>query len=235
MEDNVPHAKTMLITVSSGIGSRLYDHRSARIPYDPRHGVQGEIGHLVCSFELDGNPVRRRCECGGWNHVNAFASGRGIAQILRDLPELTSRFTQLYPDAPSHWRAASDDYRLTALQTALDARVAFAIDLLRAFVTPLTRILATTLTLDPEVERIVITGGVARGLHEHYRSALLTTFECDGLYQISRRDPEYLRNRLHWAVDDDFAGLRGAGMYVERAMRLPGNAQRDPLCTTSNG
>jgi 2-epi-5-epi-valiolone 7-kinase len=221
MDDDASLRKTMLITVSSGIGSRLYDHRSRRIPYDATYGVQGEIGHLVFAFELDGVAIRRQCECGGWNHMNAFASGRGIAQVLRDLPLLSSRYGVVFSDSPNVWRRASDEYRLSEFKTQLEMKNGAATELLEAFVTPLSRALAAALSLDPEIDRIVITGGVAHGLGAHYRESLQRTFLRDGLYQITERDPLYLSRRLHWQVADDFAGLRGAGVYMERHLNMP--------------
>ena len=210
--------KTMLITVSSGIGSRLHDHRLGYIPFDTVHGVQGEIGHLVFPFQLDGQLVNRRCECGGWNHMNAFSSGRGIAHTLRELPLLTRSYPALFSESTENWRGADDDYRLSAFHTQLERGNDAATALLDAFVTPLSRALATALSLDPEIDRIVITGGVVRGLGRHYQQALGRTFLRDGLYQISERDPEYLSRRLQWDATDDFSGLRGAGIYAARAL-----------------
>jgi 2-epi-5-epi-valiolone 7-kinase len=211
------YRKTMLITVSSGIGSRLYDHAAERIPYDSKFGVQGEIGHLIAGFEVDGIPIRRQCECGGWNHMNAFASGRGIAQTLEQLPALSPRYSELFAQSPDAWQAAGDNFRLRAFQAKLDLGNAVALSLLDAFVTPLSRTLAAALSLDPDIDRIVITGGVVNGLGAHYRDALLRTFARDGLYQITHYDQQYLTRRLHWAKADDFAGLRGAGIYGCRA------------------
>lgn len=216
MDDSNTPRRTMLVTVSTGIGSRLYDHRARRIPYDDTHGVQGEIGHLVFPFQLDGKLLNRRCECGGWNHLNAFSSGRGIAQTLEELPSHTSAYGGLFQEAPEEWRDSSDEYRLRAFRSQLDRGNEAAVSLLDAFVTPLTRVLAAALAFDPEIDRIVITGGVAHGLGTHYREALERTFARDGLYQISDRDPQYLRRRLHWEDPDDFAGLRGAGVYATK-------------------
>jgi 2-epi-5-epi-valiolone 7-kinase len=216
MDDRGPFRKTLLITVSSGIGARLYDHRSRRVPLDEIHGLQGEIGHLVFPFELEGRLLRRQCECGGWNHMNAFASGRGIAHTLRELPDLTEGYGGLFGDSPQSWRNAEDAYRLEAFQTQLQSGNELAGSLLEAFVTPLARALASALSLDPEIDRIVITGGVAHGLGVHYREALQRAFLRDGLYQITARDPQYLTRRLHWEEPDDFAGLRGAGIYAQR-------------------
>lgn len=218
MDGGLSCRKTMLITVSSGIGSRLYDHQACRIPYDTTHGVQGEIGHLVFPFELDGKLINRQCECGGRNHMNAFSSGRGIAQTLQNLPSLSSSYSAVFPDSPTSWQQAGDEYRLNAFQEQLDNGNDLAADLLDAFVTPLSRALAAALALDPDIDRIVITGGVAHGLGTHYREALERTFMRDGLYQITERDPHYLARRLHWEEADDFAGLRGAGIYAARLM-----------------
>ena len=214
MDDCGSYRKTMLVTVSSGIGSRLYDHRTRRIPYDGVHGIQGEIGHLVCAFELDGKLIHRPCECGGWDHMNAFASGRGIAWILNSLPSLSNNYGAMICDSLDSWRQADDQYRLAAFKTELERGNASAVDLLDRFVSPLSRTVATALSLDPEIDRIVVTGGVTHGLGEHYREALQRTFLSDGLYQITPRDPQYLDRRLQWENADDFAGLRGAGLYV---------------------
>jgi predicted NBD/HSP70 family sugar kinase len=217
MQGEISHRKTMLITVSSGIGSRLYDHQKSRIPYDTKCGVQGEIGHLVVPFELCGKLLKRQCECGGWDHMNAFASGRGIAQTLRQLPSLSSSYGALFPDSPDSWHEANDEYRLRAFQTQLEHANDVAFSLLDALVTPLSRVLAAALCLDPDIDRIVITGGVAHGLGAHYREALQRAFMRDGLYQITSRDPHYLARRLYWDKPDDFAGLRGAGICGCRA------------------
>ena len=225
-EGPTSHRKTLLITVSSGVAGRLYDHQSGRIPYDGIFGVQGEIGHLTLTFELGGQVVNRRCECGGWNHLNAFSSGRGIAQTLKTLPSLTAPFGTLFADPPECWCQVDDTYRLNAFKGKLEEGNDLATSLLDAMVTPLSRILATALSLDPEIDRIVMTGGVVHGLDKHYRDALQRTFVRDGLYQISERDPYYLARRLVWEGPDDFNGLRGAGLYVDSPVRLP-NRERN--------
>lgn len=222
MDDDGAYTKTMLITVSSGIGSRLYDHRARRIPYDATFGVQGEIGHLKASFELEGHALERRCECGGANHLNAFASGRAIAQTLRELPALSRRHTTAL--AAPHWEQLNDEHRLARFHSRLEEGCEEAQQLLDAFVTPLSRVLATALCLDPDIDRIVLTGGVVHGLGRHYREALQRTFIRDELYEITPRDPHYLARRLKWEETDDYAGLLGAGAH---AVRMSGRDHGD--------
>lgn len=214
-EDN-DFRKTLLVTVSSGIGSRLYDHLARRIPYDSHHGLQGEIGHLIAVFELQGRRLDRRCECGGWNHVNAFCSGRGIAQTLRNLLAFGPDYVMQLRESASKWLQCSDEHRIAVLKEQLDKDNPVAHELLDASVAPLARILITGLSLDPEIDRIVMTGGVVRGLDQHYRVALNQALMREGLYQITERDPHYLTRRLHWRDMDDWAGLRGAGIYVQK-------------------
>ena len=215
MEEDVSFRKTLLITISTGIGSRLFDHSTRRIPYDPVHGVQGEIGHLALAFELEGKVIARQCECGGWNHLNAFSSGRGIAKVLRHLPTLSSSYQAIVSEPPESWIGATDEHRLAIFKDRLNEHNGAALDLLDALVTPVARTLATALSLDPEIGRIVVTGGVAQGLGHHYRQALLRTFMRDGLYQITSFDPDYLAKRLHWDEEADLGGLIGAGIYAE--------------------
>ena len=214
MEDGSSFRKTLLLTISTGIGCRLYDHRAHRIPYDSTHGVQGEIGHLVLTFELDGEVIHRQCECGGLDHLNAFCSGRGIAGILGSLPAVSPRLGAAICGDPGSWEQADDSHRLAVFRTLLDERHCIATTLLDALVTPVSRTLTAALTLDPEIDRIVITGGVAHGLGNHYRNSLQRVFRKEGVYQITQRDPQYLTDRLHWEEMDDSGGLRGAGIYA---------------------
>jgi predicted NBD/HSP70 family sugar kinase len=216
--------KTLLVTVSTGIGSRLYDHARGYIPYDSKYGIQGEIGHLTVTFELDGKIVNRQCECGGRNHLNAFASGRGMMQILNALPVLSSRYATSLRISPQSWAQASDGERLMLFKERLDDQNPTAMEVLDACVSPLARVLAAALSLDPEIDRIVITGGVAHGLGNHYRDALQRTFVRDGLYLITEHDPDYLARRLYWEKADDFGGLRGAALWAQ--MSSPAQAHK---------
>lgn len=227
MQDGGPHRKSMLITVSSGVGSRLYDHRNSRIPYDERFGVQGEVGHLTVSFELDNKMMHRYCECGGLNHMNAFSSGRGLCRTLLDLPSLMRSDSILISDDAECWQRADDNYRLQRFQRQLDKSNPLAIQILDATVMPLSRLLATALCLDPEIDRVIITGGMAQGLGKHYRLALERTFLREGLYQITQYDPDYLIRRLLWDADDGLSGLKGAGIHAMKvaSRSIPENSR----------
>jgi C7-cyclitol 7-kinase len=65
-----------VLNIGSGIGSKLYaDGRELLGP--GQRG--GEIGHLVDP----GIPAALRCDCGGWQHIGAISSGRGVARYAR--------------------------------------------------------------------------------------------------------------------------------------------------------
>ena len=79
----------MVVTVSSGIGSKIFDRSSSQgvlddVPY------AGEIGHLT----VDEAPDAPRCDCGGSGHLGAIASGRGIERQARRLAQSDPAFRQ---------------------------------------------------------------------------------------------------------------------------------------------
>jgi predicted NBD/HSP70 family sugar kinase len=63
----------MVVTVSSGIGSKVFDraYRSGVLDDPP---FAGEIGHYV----VDWGPDAPLCDCGGIGHLGAIVSGRGV-------------------------------------------------------------------------------------------------------------------------------------------------------------
>src|SRR5215472_10336500 len=78
------HARRLaLITVSTGIASRVLTCSVPHVPVCPVLGTQGEIGHHRIGFSLDDIPLSLKCSCGGIDHLNAFASGQGIQCVLQ--------------------------------------------------------------------------------------------------------------------------------------------------------
>jgi glucokinase len=134
------------VTVSTGIGGGII---SDGRPLGGRDGLAGEVGHLV--VELDG-PA---CGCGGIGHVEAIASGTGIA---REAGALLERGR-----APGLARLAESG---AAIDAALVARAADEGDpdcqalLDRAWVAVGALCASLVNLLDPEI--IVIGGGIAQ-------------------------------------------------------------------------
>jgi predicted NBD/HSP70 family sugar kinase len=192
--------KAAAVTISSRIAYRTIDLRSGRIPLDPDHGLQGEIGHLPCQFVLDGRTVTATCECGTADHLAAFSSGRGMEKLLGWLPE-------------AEWlrRESLTSQALVAnFAKAVRQGNARALTLLDEFTHPLARILLYQATLDPEVDHTVLSGGVVDGFGDAYLASLLRNLQNDGLYGISDRDPSYFARRFYRSSDTEFDALRGA-------------------------
>ena len=78
----------LVVTVSSGIGSKLFDRdHPAGVIDDPPYA--GEIGHVV----VDPGDDAPLCGCGGRGHLGAISSGRGTERLAREraaFPTLTN-------------------------------------------------------------------------------------------------------------------------------------------------
>ncbi|GAA4955170.1 ROK family protein [Actinoplanes utahensis] len=201
--------KIMLVTVSTGIACRTIDQRTGRIAVDGS-GLQGEIGHLPACVTLDGVPVELDCDCGAPGHVAAFSSGPGLRR-LADVVRHADGDSWAASDLTARL-AAGEDFE-PALRAALDGGDPLAGKLLGLSAKPIADVVRTALCLDPEIDLIALTGGVAVGLGEHYRAALLGHLTRDGLYLTSAHDPGWIPDRV---VISDADGLIGAGLAALR-------------------
>lgn len=207
--------RIMLITVSTGIAARTAEIATARVPVDPVCGLQGEIGHLPVSVSFAGRRWRRRCDCGGADHLNAFTSGRGIAGLLNDIRTEA-------PEALAGSPLLADGADGTRFAAAVLSGDRPARALLDAVTRPLADILRCALTIDPEIGRIVFTGGVVHALGRVFLDSLSGGFADGGLYQITEREPDFFASRLSLARDDDASGLRGAALAARAASGTAG-------------
>ncbi|WBP90773.1 ROK family protein [Kitasatospora cathayae] len=206
--DRSRHRKVLLATISSGIACRVIDQRQRRIPVDGC-GLQGEIGHLPVHAELAGRPIELDCDCGKPGHLAAYASGPGIARMA---DALAGR-------EPARWavsglgRPTADGTGFeSALRRALDASDDLAGELLDAVTAPVAAVLRTALCLDPELDEVVLTGGVVHGLGHHYRRALMGHLTRQGLYLTSERSPDWLEQRITVTGPGEADSLAGAGI-----------------------
>lgn len=200
-----------LVTVSSGIGCRTYDFRSRSVPVDREFGVQGEIGHIPISFTFEGQRFDLRCDCGGLNHLNAFCSGHGIAAVLREIAKhQAADFTASRLSAAC--RGQPEALLAPNLTKAVVERDAFAMKVLDAITQPLAAMLVHLFTLDPEIECLVLTGGVIQGMGTDYLESVLRNLDALGLYQVTTRDPSFFRRRVRLGICDGHSGLIGAAV-----------------------
>jgi 2-epi-5-epi-valiolone 7-kinase len=197
--------KILLATISTGIACRVLDQRTGEIPVDGC-GLQGEIGHLPATVTIDGEPVDLCCDCGAPQHVAAFASGPGIHRLGAVLRRRRGR---AWASSVLGRQLARGEAFEPALAAALAAGDAVAAELLDAATTPVADVVRTALCLDPELDLVAFTGGVAQGLGEHYRAAVLAHLARVGLYVTTERRPDWVRDRV---IVSDANGLIGAGL-----------------------
>lgn len=74
----LPYPRFMVVTVSSGIGSKLV-LRTPQVVVIDDCTFAGEIGHVV----VDSSDDAVSCDCGGRGHLGAIASGRGYERAAR--------------------------------------------------------------------------------------------------------------------------------------------------------
>lgn len=170
LSTRIDTGRFMVVTVSSGIGSKIFDHSSSRGVLDDQP-FAGEIGH----WTVDTSPDAAQCDCGGRGHLGAIASGRGIENTARiaareDLAGFSSSacFTR-FGATPSTLRNEShlvpavlaDDVWATTIVTRCTAKLACCLG-------------AVAMALG--LEKIVVMGGFASALGEPYIRILRNAF-----------------------------------------------------------
>ncbi|MFZ4701747.1 MAG: ROK family protein [Candidatus Methylumidiphilus sp.] len=203
-----PLKRASLITVSTGVGSRIYDGHRNYIPVDFEIGIQGEIGHLPIAFFIGDQRIARQCDCGGLNHLNAFCSGRGIEAIL---PLAAEYFKRSFEHSSIAGKAPS---ALTFADLVDAARLnnAFAVEVVNLVTLPVAEMILRLFTFDPEIEVVFLTGGVVHSLHPFYMDAVLGHLNRLGLYLVSQFNPSFFKERLALGCADGQSGLKGAAL-----------------------
>ena len=200
--------KIFLATISTGIACRMIDQRTGEIAVDGC-GLQGEIGHLPATVVHDGEPLLLTCDCGVPGHVAAFSSGPGIRRLGA---ALQARDAQSWNVSAVGRRLTQGEAFETALLAALEERDDVAIQLLDAATEPIAHIVRTALCLDPEIDLVALTGGVAVSLGDHYQASLLGHLRREGLYLTSDRMPGWVTSRVHVCKPGEATGLIGAAL-----------------------
>ncbi len=190
-----------LITVSSGIGSKVY--RAGEVLLDPE-GHGGELGHWTC----DPSPQAPRCDCGGRGHLGGIASGRGMQAAARRAaladPAGYAR-SALAPGAPDP--ELLDNRTLVAAVRAGDE---FATAVLRGGLAHLASAITSVFT-SIGVRRYVLMGGFALAIGPRYAQLLTEELERLGCFGLSAAE---IRRMVVLGEPDDDHGLIGAGRLL---------------------
>nr|VFJ58000.1 MAG: glucokinase [Candidatus Kentron sp. FM]VFJ76586.1 MAG: glucokinase [Candidatus Kentron sp. FM]VFK21379.1 MAG: glucokinase [Candidatus Kentron sp. FM] len=202
----------MVVTVSSGVGGKIFDRaHPAGVLDDPFYA--GEIGHLVVDDSIDA-PI---CDCGVQGHLGAIASGRGIE---REAARRAIADPGAFGKSLCVTRLGATPENLTNeehIVPAARAGDAWALDVVRDCSRPLAKILATIM-LAAGLDRIIVIGGFALVLSETYLSLLREAFARVLRYDVLPGDME---NRLELGDANEEACLLGAGEFFKRRLRNP--------------
>lgn len=202
-----PSGRFLAVTVSSGIGSKIYDQsRSPAVLDDVPHA--GEIGHLVVDDAADA-PL---CDCGARGHLGAIASGRGIERAAR-------RAAREDPEGFRGSLCARDfgatPERLTNEEHLVPAAArgdAWALAVVRGCTAPLARTICAVL-LGAGLDEVAVIGGFAQSLGQPYVRILGEELAKVATYELLR---ERAVGRIRLAEAGEETCLLGAAAYAGR-------------------
>jgi glucokinase len=197
----------LVVTISSGIGSKLFDRaHAAGVIDDPPYA--GEIGHVV----VDARVGAPNCDCGGRGHLGAISSGRGIERLARETAVLHPReFAQSLCTLQFGATAATltNEHHLAP---AARLRDGWVLQVLRRASEPLARVLVTMIA-GCGLEKVLLIGGFADSVAPAYLEIVRDLAERACQYRV-------LQGRIGKMIEAGEANeevcLRGAALFARR-------------------
>ncbi|MFA4903595.1 MAG: ROK family protein [Desulfobaccales bacterium] len=208
--EKVPDDRFLVITVSSGIGSKVFDRNH---PLGVMDDVEycGEIGHAVAGDF----PERIRCDCGGWNHVGAISSGRGILRLAK----LCARRDQQKFNNSALGRSVNGNPEYLTNEDHIAPAVMQGDEWTLRVLEYATRPLAQTILtiwLAIGLTRIILIGGFALAVGSHYTRILENELQKLSDYKLLQ---EGVGGMVTLGQPDEEACLIGAAVYAQKESR----------------
>ncbi len=208
-----------VMTVSTGIAARTVETATGRIPLSRNMGLQGEIGHLPVDFGIAGLGILS-CDCGAAGHLNAYASGRGILKVMKAVGARVGK---------TDWQDLGQNPELwpIVLTAGLLRGDPHANQVLDAVTHVLARAVHWIVTVDPEIDRVIICGGVAEGLAPYFEQRLRDHLIKEPMYLQMERQGSGLAQVVEFPKGSDTYPLLGAAIAAEKqearrtVIRLP--------------
>jgi C7-cyclitol 7-kinase len=203
-----PERRFLVVTVSSGIGSKIFDRcHAAGVLDQPAHA--GEIGHVVVD-DSESAPV---CDCGGRGHLGAIASGRAIERKAR-IRAARNEGEFLRSKAVCEFGATPETLNNEKhLVPALLAGDGWVSQLVTECTRPLARTLLTV-AMAAGLERVLVIGGFAQALGSVYIE-ILRGLACDFCrYDVARNSLDSL---FELASGEDETSLEGCAAFLRCA------------------
>jgi C7-cyclitol 7-kinase len=203
--------RILVVTVSSGIGAKLFDRHHALGVLDDRP-YAGEIGHQVLDCDADAP----RCDCGGRGHLGAMASGRGFERAARRRalvdPEQFAASACVLRFRAEACTLTNEDHLVRAIRD----RDRWAMDVVRRGCRPLAQSLLSVV-LAVGVERVVVIGGFAQQAGPVFLEILREEMRSGLRNGPLAPDPADL---IVLGEPDEEACLRGAAVYAIQQGRV---------------
>jgi C7-cyclitol 7-kinase len=195
----------MVVTVSSGIGSKVCIRGFSKFMVFDKGPYAGEIGHLT----VDESKDAPGCDCGGRGHLGAISSGRGIERLARQRAAAES---QAFSRSLCHAKFGATAETLNNeehLVPAVRGRDKWSLRVVQEGTRPLASVLNTVL-LAVGLQGILVIGGFAFAMGEVYLDLLreMIRTRCD--YSAFRYSPDLVQ----FGKMCEEACLRGAAEYA---------------------
>jgi C7-cyclitol 7-kinase len=199
----------MVITVSSGIGSKIYD-RSNPLGVVDVPAWAGEIGHLV----VDEAPEAPYCDCGEQGHLGAIASGRGIERAAqRFAAEVPSSFAKSICAIRYGATAASINNESHLVPAALSGDE-WSLDVIRRATKPLASVILAVVVATG-IGRVILIGGFALGLGSVYLQIVHDELASACRYRVLK---DKIGSLLELGPGCEDACLLGAAAFARRVL-----------------
>jgi glucokinase len=200
-----PWKRFMVVTVSSGIGSKICFRNSSGLHVLDSGSYSGEIGH----FTVDNSENAPMCDCGRKGHLGAISSGRGVERLARQRAATDpAGFAQSF--CRNRFGASTDNINNELhFVPAVCAGDSWALDVLCRASQPLSQVLATVI-FAAGLQGILFIGGFAMSIGPTY---------LDLLYKLILQHCDYSalafsRDMLQFGNMSEEACLRGAAAYA---------------------
>jgi len=204
-KDEVKEERFCLITVSSGIGNKVFDKKHEDKIITLSNGLGGEIGHAF----MDSNKLNMPCDCGSRGHLGAISSGRGTERFAKMYSkENTERFNGSLMNSLS----GGDPEKLNnnILVRSAKEKDPFALEIIKKASMDLA-IVIQQMYMAIGVQKFIITGGFALSIGDDYLRILKDNLRSIGFWGL---EPERIEALLELSDDDDTVNQRGMGKYV---------------------
>ena len=200
-----PDKRFCVITVSTGIGSKVFDMKHEDKIITLSNGLGGEIGHA--SIECEEPSLV--CDCGYKSHLGAIASGRGTEKYakrycINNLEEFSS---SLLKKMTNNDPQKIDSFKIVQAFKEGDQ---LAINIITNTSRPLA-LMIQQIYIAIGIEKFIIIGGFSFSLGEDYRKILINHIKDIGIWGLKNHKIDRL---IVLGDEGDEINLKGIGKYV---------------------